>query len=102
MRDIKKLLDILLDQYENNRIGGIQRFGICWAIGELSEYELINSHEDYVLGAYIIKNRPDWSYGMSYWWPAGETKPRIKFLKQLIYELENETWLDKLKRKSGL
>ena len=102
MRDIKELLEILLDQYENNRIDGIQRFGLCWAIWRLSKHELINSNEDYVLGAYITKKRPYWAYEMSYWWPAGETKPRIKFIKQLISKLENETWLDKLKRKLGL
>ena len=56
MRDIKTLLELLLDQYKNNRIDGIQRFGLCWAIWRLSKHELINSNEDYVLGAYIKKN----------------------------------------------
>ena len=87
MRSTKELLEVLLDQYENNRIDWIQWAGLCDAIGALSEYGLINSYEDCILQAYIIDNRPDGSIKMSFWWPMGETAPRIEFLKKLISEL---------------
>ena len=42
MRDIKTLLELLLDQYQNNRIGGIQWSGLCWAIQRLRERNIIS------------------------------------------------------------
>ena len=101
MRDIKTLLELLLDQYQNNRIGGIQWSGLCWAIQRLRERNIISLQEDGILTKYLCSNKPR-KAGAGHWWPAGETKPRIKFIKQLISKLENETWLDKLKRKLGL
>ena len=101
MRDIKTLLEILLYEYENDMVYKIQRNGLCWAIQRLRERNIISLQEDGILTKYLCSNKPR-KAGAGHWWPAGETKPRIKFIKQLISKLENETWLDKLKRKLGL
>ena len=101
MRDIKQLLDVLLDEYQHNPDDKIRSLGLCFAVKRLCYYNLINLHEKDGL-LYVIKaNRPT-DVGNAFWWHQGEVEPRVEFLKQLISKLENETWLDKLKRKLGL
>ena len=87
MRSIKELLELLLDQYENNRIDWIQWAGLCWAIIKLYTNDVVNFYEKEILLDVIEANKPDTPWSGRYWWPKGEVEPRIEFLKQLISEL---------------
>ena len=86
MRDIKTLLEILLDQYQNNRIDGIQWAGLCFAIIRIDVGHVIDQYEKEDLFDVIKANRPE-SAAPFYWWPKGEVEPRVEFLKKLISEL---------------
>ena len=102
MRNIKTLLEILLDQYQNNSDDKIRSKGLCLAVFMLHDHRIINLYDRKAL-LYVIKaNRPKSVVSPIYWWAQGRTAPRIEFLEQLISKIENETWLDKLKRKLGL
>ena len=87
MRDIKTLLEILLDQYQHHEDNAIEWTGLCSAIITLRTFDLITEGEKKVLEGHIKENRPDLSRLKLYWWPKGETEPRIEFLKKLISEL---------------
>ena len=87
MRDIKTLLEILLDQYENNRLERIQWSGLCFAIIRINVGHVIDQYEKEDLLRVIKANRPYSVVSPLYWWPKGEITPRIEFLKQLISEL---------------
>ena len=86
MRDIKTLLELLLDQYENNKTYGIQWAGLCLAIIRLHTSRVIDYYDKEALLKVIKTNRPE-SAESFYWWPEGEVEPRVEFLKQLISEL---------------
>ena len=90
MKDIKTLLEILLDQYKSNRIEGIQSMGLCRTIGVLQESRIITEYEANELDYHLYENRPESSIGRIYWWPKRETAPRIEFLKQLIMKYETQ------------
>ena len=90
MRDIKTLLEILLDQYENNRLEGIQSLGLCFAIIRLRIGHVIDQTDEEALLNVIKNNRPELAVSLLYWWPKGETEPRIEFLKQLIKKYETQ------------
>ena len=87
MKSIKALLLILLDQYENNRIDKIQRSGLYFSIFTLHSHRIIDLYDRKALVDKIEANRPDVIKSKKYWWPKGETKPRIEFLNKLISEL---------------
>ena len=87
MRDIKTLLEILLDQYENNRLEGIQWSGLCFAIIRLRIGHVIDQSDEDALLKVIKANRPESAVSLLYWWPKGEVEPRVEFLKKLISEL---------------
>ena len=89
MRNIKTLLGLLLDQYENNRLEGIQWSGLCFAIIRINVGNVINQYENEALLKVINANRPE-SVVSSYWWPKGEVEPRIEFLQQLIMKYETQ------------
>ena len=89
MKDIKTLLEILLDKYQNNKIYGIQWSGLCLAIRKLHNICVIDYYEKEDLLKEIKANRPE-SAGSFYWWPEGEVEPRIEFLKQLIMKYETQ------------
>ena len=63
MRDTKTLLELLLDQYENNRIDLIQWAGLCFAINRLRVGHMIDQYEKEDLFDVIKANKPDtpWS-----------------------------------------
>lgn len=86
MRDIKELLEILLDNYENNSIYMIQSNGLCWAIQRLCDENIILLQEGDILLEYLYSNKPEWAWA-GFWWTIGDVPPRIKFLKQLIEKL---------------
>ena len=88
MRDIKTLLEILLYQYKNNMVYGIQLLGLCMAISRLTVAGVISAQEEVILIEHLHSNKPKWAWG-GYWWTEGDVPPRIKFLKQLISKLEN-------------
>lgn len=87
MRDIKELLEILLDKYENNSIYMIQSDGLCWAIQRLCDENIILLQEGDILSEYLYSNKPEWAWA-GYWWTMGDVPPRIKFLKKLIKSYE--------------
>ena len=89
MRDIKTLLEILLDQYQNNRLEGIQSSGLCFAIIRLRVGHVINQTDEDALLKVIKSNHPA-GVRTAYWWTEGEVKPRVKFLKQLIMKHETQ------------
>lgn len=90
MRDIKTLLEILLDQYQNNKTYGIQGSGLCFAIIRLRIGHVIDRLDEEVLFDAIKTNRPISVEPPPYWWPKGEVEPRIEFLKQLIKKYETQ------------
>ena len=90
MRDIKTLLEVLLDQYENNKTYGIQWAGLRLAIIRLHTSRVIDQNEKEALLKVIKANRPKLVESPLYWWPKGEVKPRVKFLKQLIMKHETQ------------
>ena len=90
MRSTKELLELLLDQYENNRVNGIQWSGLCFAIIKLPTGYVIDQYEKEALLKVIKANRPKLVESPLYWWPKGEVKPRVKFLKQLITKYETQ------------
>lgn len=87
MRDIKELLEILLDKYENNSIYTIQSTGLCWAISKLLDEGIISGEEYDILIEYLYHNKPEYAW-IGYWWLEGDVPPRIKFLKKLIKSYE--------------
>lgn len=90
MRDIKTLLEILLDQYDNNRFEGIQWSGLCFAIIRIRISHVIDQPDEDALLKVIKANRPESAESLLYWWPKGEVEPRVKFLKQLIMKYETQ------------
>ena len=80
MRSIKELLELLLDQYQNNRIDGIQWSGLCFAIIRLRIGHVIDQTDEDVLLKVIKTNRPESAESLLYWWPKGEVEPRVEFL----------------------
>ena len=89
MRDIKTLLEILLDQYQSNRIDGIQWAGFCFAMIRIDVGHVIDQYEKEDLFDVIKANRPELAEPF-YWWPKCEVKPRVEFLKQLIMKYETQ------------
>ena len=89
MRDIKTLLEILLDQYQNNRLEYIQWSGLCFAIISI-DGRVIDQNEKDALLKVIKANRPESAVSLLYWWPKGEVEPRIEFLQQLIMKYETQ------------
>ena len=87
MRSTKELLEVLLDQYENSRVEGIQWSGLCFAIIRLPAGYVIDQYEKEALLKVIKANRPYSVVSPLYWWPKGEVEPRVEFLKQLISKL---------------
>ena len=85
MRDIKTLLEILLNQYQKHP-DDVRSLGLCDSVKHIYHHNLINPHEREVILDVIKSNRPA-GLGSAYWWPKGETEPRIEFLKKLISEL---------------
>lgn len=90
MRSTKELLEILLDQYENNRLEGIQSSGLCFAIIRLRVGHVIDHTDEEALLKVIKTNRPESAVSLLYWWPKCEVKPRVKFLQQLIMKHETQ------------
>ena len=88
MRSTKELLELLLDQYENNRLDGIQWTGLCLAISRLRVSHVIDQYEKEALFKAIGANKPDVPWSEVYWWPKGRVKPRVEFIKQLINSYE--------------
>ena len=87
MRSIKELLEVLLDQYENNKDDTIRLRGLCHAVIIIRYRYLITRKEERLLISCLWENRPKHYSLTGFWWPRGHTKPRIEFLKQLISEL---------------
>ena len=87
MRSTKELLEVLLDQYENNKDDTIRLRGLCHAVIIIRYRYLITRKEERLLIGYLKKNRPKRYSLTGFWWPRGHAKPRIEFLKKLISEL---------------
>ena len=78
-RTIKELLELLL---ENQHLFDS---GLCiWAF-ELSTECQISIQEENMLYMYIKNNRPiNLRYFKGYYWPIGNIKPRIEWIKEHI------------------
>jgi hypothetical protein len=93
MRDIKALLELLLDRIRN----GIAR-GLCYELTTLLEDAKISDDEFLLLDSYFRKNLPVSIYGSDgktintsyalYCWKIGEHKPRIEWLETQIKTLD--------------
>jgi len=89
-RDLKTLLELLLEEVKGNCV-----FGLCSCIGYMHFRGTITSLEHDALWWFRYYNRPKWyQYGYSflqrnsgYWWKASEVKPRVKFLQHWIKKL---------------
>ena len=88
MRSIKELLEVLLYEYENNRIDDIQARGLRLAIKIIFDKNVISEDEYHHLYDIVNNNRHDVFDGFAYWFRSGATAPRVKFLKQLIKKYE--------------
>lgn len=85
-RTIRELLQIMLDNQQ------LFKTGLCSWISLLEFEGLITSYEYWRLIYYINKNRPSrWSsiqafinMGSKYYWPKGNIKSRIKWIKKHI------------------
>lgn len=91
-RDLKTLLELLLNNITNKSYNGL-----CHAV--LSMWQLehsISLEESIILKIFINSNRPKWyqrgycfkQISDSYYWKTGDEKPRIKFLKHWIKKLK--------------
>ena len=87
MRNIKELLQVMLDNKHNFHQG------LCFWIIELRfASSVINTEEYKILSDYINNNRPHplsslkafRSYGNGYYWKKGDIKPRIKWIEKHI------------------
>jgi len=89
-RDLKTLLELLLEEVKSNLYSGM-----CNCRGCMYYKNIITSLEYDILWDFIYYNRPKWyQYGYSfkqrnsaYWWKQGKVKPRVKFLKHWIKKL---------------
>lgn len=89
MRDIKTLLEILLDQYENHKDSDVRNKGLCHAIKVLHEsHGVFTTEERARLDTFIYEHRPNrWAGEDDFWWDMGVVYPRIKFLMRLMNRL---------------
>ena len=89
-RDLKTLLEILLEEVESNLYSGL-----CNRVNFLRWHNIISCKEWLLLYGFLYTHRPKWyQYGYSfkyrndaYWWKSGDKTPRIKFLKHWIKKL---------------
>ena len=83
MRDIKTLLEILLDEYQDNPDDKIWSEGLCIAINRLTNPDGVFDPPErlYLLRFITLKSKTDSK--RLYEWPKDE----VEFLKQLIFEL---------------
>ena len=89
-RDLKTLLEILLEEVESNLCSGL-----CNRVNFLRWHNIISCKEWLLLYKFLYTHRPKWyQYGYSfkyrndaYWWKSGDKTPRIKFLKHWIKKL---------------
>jgi hypothetical protein len=86
MRSIKELLQVMLDNQD------LFTSGLCnWAI-RLYYKDIISYEESKLLDSYIENNRPSkysslkaYKARKTWWyWPHGEIKPRLKWIKKHI------------------
>jgi len=89
-RDLKTLLEILLERVESHCPSGL-----CNRVNNLYQNDLISCKESFLLYKFLDTHRPKlYQYGYSfkyandaYWWKPGDKTPRIKFLKHWINKL---------------
>ena len=79
MRNIKTLLEMLLDQYQNNSDDKIRSKGLCLAVFMLHDRRIINLYDRKAL-LYVIKaNRPKSVVSPIYWWLKAEPHQELSF-----------------------
>ena len=91
MKTLNELYKLLLIEFETN-----VHLGICNAIADLYFYGEITIEEHHSLFKHFRSERPrlfkntlfvfknKYRYDDAYWWPCGDKKPRIEFIKHLI------------------
>lgn len=88
MRDIKTLLQLVLDNINEER----SIHGLCYQASILYGNRIITREEYLCLDDYITNNRPKWysswesfkCKGHPFYWKPSNIKPRIKWLKKHI------------------
>ena len=91
MRSIKELLQVMLQHKD------LFETGMCYWVSTLHEKDIITESEEEALDDYIARNRPDyfsWTNFVKgydkrggYYFPSGEIKPRIYWIKTHIKRL---------------
>lgn len=95
MRDIKTLLQVLLNYLKENK--SYKESGICSTINMARSYGMISKSESIILQTYINENRPLTFRRLfnpeGYWWPEMYKAPiykeeRVAYLEKLIKKLK--------------
>ena len=90
MRSIRELLELML---ENQQIFNKDSGGLCSWVGDMRYANFLISYTEYItLRRYIESNRPNPYSSVGafrardtwFYWPKGNIKPRIKWLKEHI------------------
>lgn len=76
-RSIHELLKVMLTNKE------YLVTGLCFLSERLYMYRVITGNEYVIVNSYLMNNPPI-EDKESYWWPPGEIKPRISWLKKHI------------------
>ena len=86
MRTTKELLEVMLLAMDNN----LFRRGLCGLADRLYNDHNMGSEEYLRLYAFVKQNPPKKKYSDLWYWKPGNSKPRIKWLKEQIEKNNNK------------
>lgn len=91
MRDIKELLELLVDYIEKEDEDDF--CGMCMSTNMMKDNHIISSEEEECIDKYIYENKPSDSLS-GWWWPVENNlqpkEPRLKFINELITKLNEK------------
>ncbi len=93
MRTDKELIELLLKKVKKDfnflGIASSRAEGLCLSIMSLKLTNNITEDEKLVLNTLIEEAAKRYGcYRTVYWWEPGRKRPRVKFLKQILKELQ--------------